>query len=294
MNYTFCLKAYAKINLGLKVLRQRADGYHDLESVMQQVSLADTLVFEPAAGRGCNFFCTDPRLSGHDNLVSRAAVLLQNKHGKKLPGVKITLYKNIPVEAGLAGGSADAAAALLGLNRFWQLALPKSELLEAGAELGSDVPFCLQGGTALAGGRGERLQELPPLPFFWAVIAIPENEAMSTAAAYNSFDKRKMGEPPLEPLVEAISKQDKQKITGWLARGFTNTLETAIEPRSSKLKGLKKRLANAGFSPVISGSGPAVFILTEQWRDARDAARAAEQEGSRAYLCWVTSGNKEW
>jgi len=293
MNNTFCLKAYAKINLGLKVLRQRADGYHDLESVMQQVSLADTLLFEPAAVRGCNFFCTDPRLSGPENLVNRAAALLQKKHGRKLPGVQITLYKSIPAEAGLAGGSADAAAALVGLNRFWKLDLHKSELLEAGAELGSDVPFCLIGGTALAGGRGERLQELPPLPFFWTVIAVPENEAISTAASYNSFDKRKMGEPPLEPLVEAIHDRDKQKIISWLARDFTNTLETAVDSCSSKVKGIKNKLANAGFSPVMSGSGPAIFVLTENWHDARDAICAAEQEGARVYLCWVTSGNKE-
>ncbi|MFO7952824.1 MAG: 4-(cytidine 5'-diphospho)-2-C-methyl-D-erythritol kinase [Bacillota bacterium] len=290
----FTLKAYAKINLGLTVLASREDGYHDLQSVMQQVSLSDTLLFEQASGKGCNFLCTDKRLSGSENLVSRAAAILQHRAGKDLSGVKITLFKNIPVEAGLAGGSADAAAALIGLNRYWSLNLDDKTLLDIGAMLGSDVPFCLHGGTALARGRGEILQKLPPLPFFWVVLAVPKDTAISTASAFNSFDKTKMGEPSVKPLVEAIERGSKKDILSWCARGFTNTLETAVLPQSGELKSIKESLKKAGFSPALSGSGPAMFILTKNYREARDAAFFVEQENARVYLCWITSGSKEW
>ncbi len=293
MSRLFILKAYAKINLGLSVVGRRPDGYHDLESVMQQVSLSDTLLFEPASSQGCDFFCTDQRLSGPDNLVNRTASLLQQKAGKALPGVKITLFKNIPVEAGLAGGSADAAAALIGLDRYWDLKLSWKELLEIGAVLGSDIPFCLHGGTALAKGRGELLYSLPPLPFFWVVLAVPENVTMPTAAAYKGFDKTKMGNPSLEPLIKAIKQGDKKGLMEWLARGFTNTLETAMLPGSDSLQHIKARLKEFGFIPVLSGSGPTIFVLTENYRHAREAARVVEQESGRAYICWVTGGNRE-
>ena len=288
------LKAPAKINLGLTVLRRRVDGYHDLESVMQQVSLSDTLRFEAGQFRGWRFLCSNPGLAGEDNLVCRAAELLAEKTGKPLPGVIITLFKNIPVEAGLAGGSSDAAAALVGLNHCWQLGYSMGDLLELGLLLGSDVPYCLQGGTVVARGRGEQLEQLPPLPFFWVVLALPEGVKISTAAAYNSFDQKRLGEPSLQPLIGAIRAGNRKDITDWLGSGSTNTLETAVLPGSDQIAGLKSKLRAAGFQPVLSGSGPTLFILTEDYFRARSALQAIGEAGARAYLCWTKPGGKEW
>jgi 4-diphosphocytidyl-2-C-methyl-D-erythritol kinase len=288
------LKAPAKINLGLTVIRRRVDGYHDLESVMQQVSLSDTLLFEAGQFQGWRFLCSNPDLAGEDNLVWRAAELMAEKAGKPLPGVIVTLFKNIPVEAGLAGGSSDAAAALVGLNHCWQLGYSMNDLLELGLFLGSDVPYCLQGGTVVARGRGEQLEQLPPLPFFWVVLALPEGVKVSTAAAYSSFDQKRLGEPSLQSLINAIRAGSRKEITEWLDCGFTNTLETAVLPGSDRIAALKSKLQAAGFQPVLSGSGPTLFVLTEDYSRARSALRAFEDAGARAYLCWTKPGSKEW
>ena len=294
MSRVLTVRAPAKINLGLTVLGRRPDGYHEIESVMQQVSLADILLFEPSPMKGLCFLCTDPDLSGYDNLVCQAAKLLEEQTNKPLPGVRITLVKRIPVEAGLAGGSSDAAAVLLTLNSYWQLGLSKTDLLEIGSALGSDVPFCLQGGTSLVRGRGEKLEQLPPLPFFWVVLALPHGVKISTASAYRSFDSNLIGKPSLIPLLKAIRLESRKEITGWLSSGLTNTLETAILPGSDLLGSLKKRLQFLGLKPNLSGSGPTLFILTEHYSLARSAARAVEAEGGRAYLCWTLAGSKEW
>jgi len=294
MDQVIIVKARAKINLGLTVLGRRPDGFHEIESVMQQVSLSDTILLEPSPLKGWSFFCTDPDLSGNNNLVCRAAEMLERRAGASPAAVRITLFKNIPVEAGLAGGSSDAAAALFGLNRYWQLGLSKTELSELGAKLGSDVPFCLQGGTAMARGRGEILEYLPPIPFFWVVLGLPAGVKISTAAAYSSFDSGLQGEPSLAPLVEAIQLGSRNKIAGWLEGGFSNILETADLPGSDLLVSLKNRLRARGFQPALSGSGPALFMLTEKYSMARSAACAVEEEGGKAYLCWTVAGNEEW
>ncbi len=293
MARSLVLKAPAKINLGLTVLSRREDGFHDLQSVMQQISLFDTLVFEPVSGKGLHFFCTDQNLSGPENLVRKAAALLEGEVGRSLPGIKITLYKNIPVEAGLAGGSADCAAALAGLNRLWQLKYDHLSLQKLGLRLGSDVPFCLQGGTALAGGRGEKLEQLPDLPYFWVVLALPEALRLSTAAVYQNFDKTRMGEPEIAALVEAIKNGNRSKILSWLSQDLTNTLETAKIPGSDILLETKYRLQKKGLQPILSGSGPALFLLMTEYESARKAARMIEEENCRAYFCW-TCGKKAW
>ncbi len=287
MDNKFTLKAPAKINLGLTVISRRADGFHELESVMQQVSLADTLLFEPALEKGWHFFCTEESISGLDNLVARAASMLEERVDRPLPGVKITLYKNIPVEAGLAGGSTDCAAALVGLNRFWNLGFEPDTLQELSLLLGSDIPFCLQGGTALARGRGEKLEKLPSLPFFWVILVLPAGLRMPTAAVYRNLNRSRLGEPLLSDLVEAIRAGKRGRILDWLSRELTNTLETAVVPGSWLLQEIKSKLQARGLKPVLSGSGPALFMLAENYELACKMARMAEEENCRAYLCWT-------
>ncbi len=294
MGYRTLIRARAKVNLGLAVNGYRDDGYHEIATVMQQISLCDTLLFESMFAEGVSFSCTDPELTGEDNLAYRAALFLKENYGKVLPGVRITLYKNIPVAAGLAGGSSDAAAVLLGLNKYWQLALKRQELLDIALQLGSDVPFCLQGGTALATGRGEQLDQLPSIPFFWIILALPPNIKISTAGAYRSFDRRLLGTPNIEPLTDAIRAGSRKDILSWLGSGFTNVLETASQPGSVKVASLKHKLKQCGLQPVFSGSGPTLFMVIEDYIQARSAVQTVEELGANAYLCWTTGGSEEW
>jgi len=155
------LPAYAKINLTLEALAKRADGYHEIVTVLQTVSLVDTLTFEP--GESLDLSCNIPSLQSADNLVLKAATLLKEETGC-LKGASIRLTKGIPIAAGLGSGATDAAATLVGLNRLWELNLPPQRLMELAANLGSDVPFFLCGGTALAKGRGEKVIPPPPAP----------------------------------------------------------------------------------------------------------------------------------
>ena len=155
------IPAFAKINLSLEVIGRRDDGYHDVATILQTIDLADELALEPA--NTLSVTCDDPGLAGESNIVWRAATNLASRAGI-LPRARIHITKRIPVAAGLGGGSADAAAALLGLNRMWELNLATPELHQVAATLGSDVPFLLTGGTALATGRGDVLHPLPPLP----------------------------------------------------------------------------------------------------------------------------------
>ena len=163
-------RAYAKLNLTLEVIRKREDGYHDLASILQTVDLHDTLEFRESDG--IDFECSDESLSGGDNLVVRVAEVLRKFAGTER-GARISLEKRIPVAAGLGGGSADAAAALRGLNRLWELGMSESDLVEVAVEVGSDVPFLVSGGTSLASGRGERLERLPAPEHGWFVIVTP-------------------------------------------------------------------------------------------------------------------------
>ena len=292
MSRTLVVKARAKINLGLSVLGSRPDGFHQLETVMQQISLHDTLLFEPySTGSTYNLCCSTPELDGPDNLVSKAADLLQGQVCAKLPGVRVTLYKNIPVEAGLAGGSSDAAAALVGLNKFWQLGLSNRILYELAGRLGSDVPFCLHGKTALARGRGEQLEPLPLLPFFWVVLALPRGVEFSTADAYRKFDRSQLGKPDLTPLVQAVKNRSRKDIAGWLKNSFTNTLETVSLPGSRVVKAFKEDLQQYGLNPVFSGSGPTLFMLTESYAAAGSMVRVIEELGGIPYLCWTSGEN---
>ena len=254
-------KAYAKVNLTLAVGEKRPDGYHEVVSVMQRVSLHDTLTAEQTQ-EGITLTCSDPALpSGEENLAHRAASLFFRETGIA-GGAAMTLEKRIPSQAGLGGGSSDAASALLALRKLYAPALPDTELETMAAALGSDVPFFIHGGTQLATGRGEVLSPLPPLTDGWFVIVKP-TESFSTPAMYRRLDNLPPAcTPPIPPLQGGLPA---------LAAGLFNRFEAAI-PAGSAVWDIKAQLAAYGaLASLLSGSGSAVFGLF----DTETAARAA-------------------
>ena len=254
-------KAYAKVNLTLAVGEKRLDGYHEVVSVMQRVSLHDTLTAEQTQ-EGITLTCSDPALpAGEENLAHRAASLFFRETGIA-GGAALTLEKRIPSQAGLGGGSSDAASVLLALRKLYAPALSDTELETMAAALGSDVPFFIRGGTQLATGRGEVLSPLPPLTDGRFVIVKP-TESFSTPAMYRRLDNLPPAcTPPLPPLQDGLPA---------LAAGLFNRFEAAI-PAGSAVWDIKARLAAYGaLASLLSGSGSAVFGLF----DTETAARAA-------------------
>lgn len=262
-------RACAKINLTLDVLGLLPGGYHRIASVMQSVSLCDYLLFEPAP-EGLELICDHPQLPcGPQNLVVRAAELLAHRLRCR-GGARVYLFKRIPLAAGLGGGSADAAAALLALNRLWGLGLGRQELLELAGELGADVPFFLAGGTVLAEGKGEILTPLPPLPPLGVVLVTPP-VAVSTAGVYREFDRLQPGLPPFTPaLVEALMRGEEKEVPSLLG----NALEPVTASTCREIPLIKKKLEEAGaLGAAMSGSGPTVFGLFPGIKEARRAAQ---------------------
>ena len=262
------LKAYAKINLALDVIGKRPDGFHEVVMIMQSISLHD-LVFMSLRKNGITLSCNNAELPcDKTNLVFRAAELVQKEVGVQ-KGVYIKLTKNIPLAAGLAGGSSDAAAVLKGLNTLWELALSTRELETLAARLGSDVPFCLWGGTALATGRGECLEPLPDFSGVGVVLANPPLQ-VSTAWVYGRFRQELvLQRPNLAGMRLAIGEKDFEAVAGQLV----NVLETVTVPAHPQIADIKKLLSNEGARGVLmSGSGPTVFALTPSLDSARQLA----------------------
>ena len=276
------IQAYAKVNLYLDVVSRYPNGYHQIESVMQSVSLHDLIEIAPA--QSINVSCTDKALSGENNLAFRAATLLRDQ---KAPGAgaAIKITKHIPVAAGLAGGSADAAATLTGLNILWDLNLSIGELQSLGFELGADVPFCLAGGTMLAEGRGEKLTRLKPMPKIPIVIITPPIH-VSTASVYRAlddlFDERGVG--PLrekDAFLHALSG-GKQAL---LSRSLANLLEAVTLSRYRAIAKIKEVALEAGaLGAIMSGSGPSVFALCEDDAQAREVAGAEKLYGPEFFV----------
>lgn len=267
------LKARAKINLTLDVLRKRPDGYHEVEMIMQSVDLSDSVILQEAP-EGVIVTTDHPLLSiGESNIAYKAAHLLMGKFGIK-KGIKIHIAKRIPVAAGLAGGSTDAAAVLKGLNRIWGLGLSTQELAGLGAQIGSDVPFCVHGGTALAKGRGEILTSLPGVSEMWLVLVKPALE-VSTAEVYKNYDQVKVERhPDTEAAVKAIYNRD----TANLLNNLVNVLESVTLSMYPEVSRVKKVMKAEGISSVLmSGSGPTVFGIVESRAVAEQQAGALEQ-----------------
>lgn len=278
-------RAYAKINIGLDVLRRRADGYHEVKMIMQTVDIYDELVLERRKQPGIELRMDNSDLpSGGDNLICRAADLLFRE--KKITGgVNISLTKRIPIAAGMAGGSADAAAALRGVNELFDLGYSLKELQALGVGLGADIPYCLTGGTMLSEGIGEILTPLPAPPAAHLVIAKPDIN-VSTAFVYGNLHADSLAwHPDIDGIIAALQKGDLNGITGRLG----NVLETVTVKAHPVIEQIKELLRRQGAeNALMSGSGPTVFGI---FKEKETAARAAEvvERGQLAKQIFVTT-----
>lgn len=250
------IHAPAKINLALDVISKRPDGYHQVDMVMQSIELADQLTLEPAAN--IELSCDNPEIPKNEtNLAWRAACLLQDTNGIS-KGVKITINKNIPLAAGLAGGSADAAAVLIGLNELWDLGYSHLELMKLGLRLGADVPFCIMQGTARARGIGEQLTQING-SLKCKVLLVTPNIQVSTPVVYQKLriDEIKH-HPKISAVIAALGNGD----TNLLYANWGNVLEDVVLRENSLVKQVKMYFNRFGLKYcLMSGSGPTVFAL---------------------------------
>ena len=246
------LKALGKINLGLDVLGRRENGYHDVRMVMQTVYLYDQIRMEKTKKPGIELLTNLFYLPvNENNLVYKAIMLMKNKY-KLDGGIEVDLNKFIPVAAGMAGGSSDAACALFGMNRLFELNVPMRELMKLGVEIGADVPYCLMRGTALAEGIGEKLTRLPDMPFCHILIAKPPVN-VSTKLVYEKLDNTDV---KLHGIIEAIKLKD----VALVASRMGNVLESVTVPLYPVIDSIKKDMIEYGaINAMMSGSGPTVF-----------------------------------
>ena len=270
------LKALAKINLGLDVLGKREDGYHEVRMVMQTIHLYDRVEIKKTRSPHIHVETNLYYLPvNEDNLVYRAAKLMKDEFQIK-EGVRIVLQKFIPVAAGLAGGSSDAAAVLVGMNRIFNLGLKQNKLMELGLKIGADVPFCIMRGTALAEGIGEKLTALPPMPKCPVLIAKPAI-SVSTKAVYEGLKLYDgMEHPDIDGVMEGIQQKDLKGVASHMG----NILETVTIPMYPVIEDIKKlMLENGALNAMMSGSGPTVFGLFPNEREIRRAYEALKQSG---------------
>ena len=273
-------QACAKVNLLLNVGDKRPDGYHDLTSVMQTVEVFDTVTVTVGAGEGVTLTCDDPALATDEtNLCYKAAVKFFSYTGIRNRSAAIRLEKRRPMQAGLGGGSADAAAVLRALRRLCAPELPDAELETMAADLGSDVPFCVRGGTALALGRGERLAALPPLPPCWFVLVKPE-AAFSTGKMYGLIDRgRFFDRGGAGPMTDALERGDLAAVCAAMHNTFERTL-----PPEGETFAIRRRLTGLGaLGAMLSGSGSAVFGVFADEETARMACAALRSDYPRTF-----------
>lgn len=277
------LKALGKINLGLDVLGKRPNGYHDVRMVMQTIYLYDQIIMEkkkePGIEISTNLFYLPVN---ENNLAYRAARLLMDEFDIHT-GVKISLTKHIPVAAGMAGGSSNAAAVLYGMNRMYGLGLSMEELMERGVTLGADVPYCIMRGTVLAEGIGEILTPLPAMPKCYVLIAKPPLSA-STKTVYEKIDQEGISRhPDIDGILAGLDAGDLKKIAGSMG----NVLEQVMLKEHPVLGQIKETMKEAGaLNAMMSGSGPTVFGIYENRRTAKAAAEKLKHTGlvKQAYV----------
>ena len=270
------INAMAKINLGLDVLRRRENGYHDVKMIMQTVNIYDTLDFVKLQESKIVVKTDTTELpTDENNLIYKAAKLLFEKCGV-IEGVEITLTKRIPIAAGMAGGSTDAAAALVGINTLFDLNLSMDELKEIGVKIGADVPYCIEGGTALSEGIGEILTKLPDAPDCFVVVAKPEI-SVSTKYVYENLHANELKyHPDIDGMAEAIREGSLEGV----CKRMENVLETVTETKYPVISELKKLLKDVGAeNSLMSGSGPTVFAVFKEEEMAEKALEAVKSSG---------------
>ena len=270
------LKALGKINLGLDVLGRRENGYHDVRMVMQTVYLYDQIRMEKTKKPGIELLTNLFYLPvNENNLAYQAADLLMKEFHVK-EGVKITLDKHIPVAAGMAGGSSNAAAVLFGINRMFSLGLSQKELMERGVTLGADVPYCVMRGTVLAEGIGEELSVLPAMPKCTVLIAKPPI-SVSTKMVYEALDSKEIVEhPDIDGILEGLRKGDLHMV----ADSMGNVFEDVTIPMHPVIADIKQVMQDCGaIGAMMSGSGPTVFGLFENRASAREAQKMIRDKG---------------
>ena len=264
---------YAKINLVLDVLRKREDGYHEVAMVMQAIDLADTVILEEAQR---NWLHTDNKHipPNMNNLAMKAVVLMQERFPQIAP-LHVTLQKEIPVAAGLAGGSTDCAAVMLGINEMYKLGLSLEELEKLGAELGSDIPFCMGGPTALATGRGEKIEALPHCPQLYFVLVKP-SFGVSTPKVYGNLRVAEISEhPDVNRCIQALEAQNGAAVLNSMG----NLLEYSTFELQPEVKKLKESMIEAGCDHVLmSGSGPTVFAAFDDEMRAQSYYQKIKEE----------------
>ena len=280
-------RAPAKINLALEIIGKRPDGFHELVSVIQTVGLYDELAV--SEGKTLQFDCNQNALAGPDNLVARAARTLQDVTGCQL-GAKLVLHKNIPVAAGLGGGSSDAAVTMVALNQLWNTGLTINQLSEIGATLGSDITFFLLGTTAFVSGRGERVDPLPPPPPIWVVLVHPR-QSLSTATVYAALTPAAYSKGTgVRRIAKALRHNPNRD---WAADAqLENGLETTAVELCPAITSVQQHLRQSGaLRTQISGSGPTVFTLCESESSAlRVAANVTKKD---VFDVWAVPVNLE-
>ncbi len=301
----YSLTAPAKINLHLEILGDRADGYHELVMILQGVGLADRIEIQAGSTQDIHLYCEHPDVPlGKDNIAYKAAQLMCREYSQayaQYGGLEINIEKHIPVAAGLAGGSTDAAAVLVGINLLWKLGLTQPELQTLANRLGSDMPFCLEGGTALALGRGEALSSLEGLDDITVILAKHRNLYVSTAWAYQTY-RQQYEETYLEQpetiglgrkqahsaeLVSAIAQRDYTKI-GQLLH---NDLEKVVFPSYPEVEALKLAFQEQEevLGTLMSGSGPTIFTLCSSPTAAKQVVEAVKAKmNDPALEFWIT------
>lgn len=277
------LKARAKINLALDVKNKRADGYHNIVSIMEAVELAD-IVYLETIKKGIEIECDNIYVPNDErNLAFTAAEKIINITGMD-KGIFIRIQKNIPIGAGLAGGSSNAAAVLKGINTLWDIGFLTDELIKTGIEIGSDVPFCLLNTTCLVSGIGEKLDILPPLPPVWIVLVKPEGVSVSTKWAYDELDKiRILNKVDIEDIKKSVYSKNIDEVT----KRMFNVFEYPIGEKYPVIKEIKNLLLeNNALGSVMSGSGPTVFGVFKDKKYAQNAMEIIKQKiDGEFYLC---------
>ena len=271
------LQAFAKINLGLDVLGKREDGYHEVRMIMQTIRMYDQLDMRKSVEPGIHLTTNKKYiLVDENNLVWRAAKLMMDTCGI-IEGVSIHLHKVIPVAAGMAGGSSDAAATLVGMNRLFHCGLSKEKLMELGVQIGADVPYCVLRGTALAEGIGEKLTVLPPMPDCWILIGKP-GISVSTKYVYTTLD---LNTDTVHPDIDGMKKALEDGNLYGITERMGNVLQDVTIPVYPEVERIKEQMKTLGaVNAMMSGSGPTVFGIFDNEEKAQKACQKLRESGS--------------